>query len=150
MSRSFTALIHTSWYPVVCYIPFKVTDLLYYKFTAQYLNILLMFQQRCFHDIAKAKIPRFHIKGVACNISQALPMSGHHCLVVKANVKVQFTHLFVMSKDHFTLLAIMYSRGQVSLKSSIVFFRSLNACHSFRAEGSLRILEKILSNSILV
>jgi hypothetical protein len=38
------------------------------------------------------------------------------------------------------LLAIISSKGQHSLKSSIVFLRSRNACHSFKAFGSLRIL----------
>ena len=37
-------------------------------------------------------------------------------------------------------LAIISRRGQVSLKSSIFFFRSLNASHSFKALGSLRHL----------
>ena len=40
------------------------------------------------------------------------------------------------------MLLIMLSSGQVSVKSSRVFFRSLKACHSFRALGSLRILQK--------
>ena len=38
------------------------------------------------------------------------------------------------------LCAIISSSGQHSLKSSMVFFRSKKACHSFRALGSLRIL----------
>ena len=38
------------------------------------------------------------------------------------------------------LLAISSSRGQLSLKSSMVFLRSKNACQSFRARGSLRHL----------
>lgn len=45
------------------------------------------------------------------------------------------------SKMWSTLLAIMCSRGQVSVKSSVVFFRSLKACHSFSALGSFRILQ---------
>lgn len=120
------------------------TVLLFNEFTAEYLNILFIFQQRCFHDIAKTKIPRFHIKGVACNISQALPMSGHHCLVVKHMLELSLQACLWCQRTEadFTLLAIMYKNGQVSLKSSIVFFRSLNACHSFRAEGSLQILEE--------
>ena len=36
------------------------------------------------------------------------------------------------------LLAINSRSGQVSLKSSIFFFRSLKACHSFKPLGSLR------------
>lgn len=39
-----------------------------------------------------------------------------------------------------TLLAIMSSRGQVSVKSSMVFFRSRKACHFFRDFGSFLIL----------
>ena len=38
------------------------------------------------------------------------------------------------------LFAISSSRGHVALKSSIVFRRSLYACHSFSARGSLRHL----------
>lgn len=38
------------------------------------------------------------------------------------------------------LLAIISSRGQVSLKSSIVFFNSSYACHSFNALGNFRHL----------
>lgn len=38
------------------------------------------------------------------------------------------------------LLAIISRRGQVSLKSSIFFFKSLNALYSFTALGSLRHL----------
>lgn len=38
------------------------------------------------------------------------------------------------------LLDIISSSGQHSLKSSIFFFRSRNACHSFKALGSLRHL----------
>ena len=37
-------------------------------------------------------------------------------------------------------LAISSNSGQVSLKSSIFFLRSLNACHSFKPFGSLRHL----------
>lgn len=40
------------------------------------------------------------------------------------------------------LLAINSSRGQLSLKSSIVFLRSWKACQSFKARGSLRHLQK--------
>lgn len=38
------------------------------------------------------------------------------------------------------LLVMSSSTGQHSLNSSIVFFRSKKACHSFRARGSLRHL----------
>lgn len=40
------------------------------------------------------------------------------------------------------LLAMSSRRGQLSLKSSIVFFKSKKACQSFKARGSLRQLEK--------
>lgn len=72
-------------------------------------------------------------------------MSGHHCLVVKHMLELSLQACLWCQRTEadFTLLAIMYSSGQVSLKSSIVFFRSLNACHSFRAEGSLRILKRV-------
>ena len=41
------------------------------------------------------------------------------------------------------LFAINSSNGQLSLKSSIVFFKSWKACQSFKARGSLRQLEKM-------
>ena len=40
------------------------------------------------------------------------------------------------------LLAMSSSRGQLSLKSSMVFFKSMKACQSFKARGSLRQLKK--------
>jgi hypothetical protein len=40
------------------------------------------------------------------------------------------------------LCAIISNRGHDSLKSSMVFFKSRNACHSFRALGNLRILTR--------
>lgn len=43
-------------------------------------------------------------------------------------------------RSSIALLAIISSRGQVSLKSSILFFKSLKASHSLRALGSLRHL----------
>ena len=43
-------------------------------------------------------------------------------------------------RSFIALLAINSRRGQHSLKSSIFFFSSLNACHSLRALGSLRHL----------
>ncbi len=47
------------------------------------------------------------------------------------------------------LLAINSRRGHVSLKSSIFFFKSLNACHSFRPLGSLRHLHELISDEIV-
>ena len=43
-------------------------------------------------------------------------------------------------RSFMALLAISSRRGQHSLKSSIFFFNSLNACHSFKAFGSFRHL----------
>ena len=45
-------------------------------------------------------------------------------------------------RSFIALLAINSRSGQHSLKSSIFFFSSLNACHSLRALGSLRHLSK--------
>ena len=45
-------------------------------------------------------------------------------------------------RSFIALLAINSRSGQHSLKSSIFFFNSLNACHSLRALGSLRHLSK--------
>ena len=45
-------------------------------------------------------------------------------------------------RSFIALFAINSRSGQHSLKSSIFFFSSLNACHSLRALGSLRHLSK--------
>lgn len=47
------------------------------------------------------------------------------------------------------LFVISSSRGQHSLNSSMVFFRSRKACHSFRARGSLRQLQRIKMGQFL-
>lgn len=49
--------------------------------------------------------------------------------------------------SNMALLDIISSRGHVSLKSSILFFSWLNACHSLSALGSLRHLHKSVKNT---
>lgn len=51
-------------------------------------------------------------------------------------------------RSFMALLAISSNKGQHSLKSSIVFFSSRKASHSFKALGSLRHLSKYNTNLI--
>ena len=61
--------------------------------------------------------------------------TSNGCFVIAVN--------FFQCRPFIALFAISSSSGQLSLKSSIFFFKSLNACQFFNAFGSLRHLDII-------
>ena len=49
--------------------------------TSPHLNLLLVLKQGCLKDVPQRKVLTLYIKRVACQFSNALPVSRFHCLV---------------------------------------------------------------------
>ncbi len=50
-------------------------------FRVSYLNVFLVSQQRCFHDVSQSEVLRFKVKRVFGCFGNAVPVPVFHCFV---------------------------------------------------------------------
>lgn len=97
----------------------------------KYIKTLTSISSLCFNKGASMMFLR---ENVSDSISKVWP--------VRAAILSQ-------CRAFIALLAINSNKGQLSLKSSIVFLRSKNACQSFKARGSFRHLRMMTEKQSL-